>query len=137
MEVKPINNLEKEILDLLTMQLNLDKLCRPEIMPLQSIINFVGIIASQKDFIALGLYEKNKLTGFIAGHDYDNYTFHIMSLYSKHKLKGTKKLIDSLINIVKDKNYKYITCDTYFEKVFTIAKKYEFKLNYIRCRKEL
>jgi hypothetical protein len=91
---------------------------------------------TNKDFIAMGLYESNKLTGFVIGYALSDKTFYFSGIYVKNKNKNVGKLIDKSIEMVKDLGYTRWEANCTNNNIKSILLKQDAQIMYTRVKKE-
>ncbi len=95
-------------------------------------------INTKVDFIAIGLYDDNKLVGFVTGHQQDKKVFYFSGIYVIMKNnEWTKKLIEFCFSLIKDKGYSAWAVDATNSNISSIMEKYDAVAKYTRYYKEL
>jgi len=95
-------------------------------------------INSQKDFIAIGLYEEDKLIGFVKGYCFAKKLFHFSGIYVKIKNNiRTKELIEYCFKLIENKGYSAWQVDATNSNISSIMEKYGAKAKYTRYIKEI
>ena len=124
-----------ELLPLYTsMVLSLDK----EVNVFGAINTLVHEIATKEDFIAIGLFRKTELIGFMTGYCFAKKLFHFSGIYVKVKNNsGLKTLIEFCLDLIRDKGYSAWSSNATNSNISSIMQKYGAKAVYTRFRGDL
>ena len=87
-----------------------------------------------KDFLAIGVFEENKLIGFITGYAHRTGAFYWSGIYCP-KSKYVKEMMDTAEKLMKDMGYKSWISDTEIPAVASLLMKYGGKP--VQYKKEL
>ena len=136
MEIKVIEN--KDFLDLVTLNAEMYKAMDSNINQVGATASLMHIVSTKEDFIAFGLFEDNKLVGFVTGYNFLNKTFHFSGIYVMIKNnRNLKKLIDFCFDYIKNKGYSTWQVDATNGNISSIMEKYGAIKKYTRYYKEL
>lgn len=103
----------------------------------QAINTLVHSINTQKNFIAIGLYDDKILKGFVTGYEGGIDIYYFSGIYLEDKnTEYTKKLIDFSFETIKEMGYKGWEVEANNENIASIVEKYGAKMQHIKYRKE-
>lgn len=135
MEVKPVQN--DDFLQLADLCIAMYKSIDAHINEYQSINTLVHFINNNKNFKAIGLYNKDKLIGFSMGYELNPAQFLFTGIYvSVKNTTNTRKLIDFSFQFIRDLGYTGWQVDATNPNISKIMEKYGAKVAFTRYMKE-
>lgn len=136
MIIKEIIN--EDMLEFLRLNTLMYKRIDPTINDFGAVNTVVYEINTQPDFTAIGLYDKDKLVGFMKGYCFSKKLFHFSGIYVIIKNnKALKQLIEHCLDLVKQKGYSAWSVDTTNCNISSIVEKYGASPSYTRYIKEI
>ena len=136
MQIKEIHN--NDMFEFLKLTAEMYKSIDPTITDFGAINTVVYEINNQADFIAIGLYNEDKLVGFVKGYCFSNKMFLFTGIYVIIKNnKATKQLIEYCFDLIKQKGYSAWSVDATNSNISSIMEKYGAKAKYTRYVKEI
>jgi len=136
MEIRIIEN--EDFLDLINLNYEMYKSIDPAINSVGATASLMHLISTKEDFLAIGMFEDNKLIGFVTGYKFSNKTYHFSGIYVIIKNNmNTKKLINFCFSLIKDKGYSAWQVDATNGNISSIMEKYGATIEYTRYCKEL
>ena len=103
----------------------------------QAINTLMHFVNTQENFLAIGLYDEDVLTGFTMGHSLANGVFYFSGIYIEAKnSRYTKLLIDFSFDLIKGKGYSGWQVDATCSNIASIMEKYGAEVLYTRYSKE-
>lgn len=136
MEIRQIKN--DELIPLLTLAVDMYKEIDPSINEFGAVGTIMHWAVNQQDFTAIGLFEDNKLVGFVTGHFLEKKVFYFSGIYVIIKNnKWTKELIDYSFALIKEKGYSAWAVDATNGNISSIMEKYGAVKKYTRYYKEM
>lgn len=104
----------------------------------QAVNTLMYCVQSQEDFLAMGLFDKDKLVGCTFGHKFNKKVFYFCGIYVMiRNNKWTKKIIDFSFAAIKDKGYTSWLVDTTNSNIGSIMLKYKALPKYTRYAGDL
>lgn len=95
-------------------------------------------INHKQDFMAFGLFEKEKLVGFMTGYYFSKKQFHFSGIYVTMKnTSGLKKMIDFSLDCIRKKGYSAWSSDATNSNISRIMQKYGAKAQFTHFVGEL
>lgn len=91
---------------------------------------------TKPSFMALGLYEDNKLIGFVTGYSLSEKSYYFSGIYTSKKTRGLKLLIEESFKLIKEMNFTRWEADCNNAMIASILKKYGATEMYTRFKKE-
>ena len=101
----------------------------------ESLFALTHDIANKSDFIAMGIFDGSKLTGFVTGYAITKNLFYFSGIYVTINNINVKKLIDFAFSTVQGLGYKGWEADCN-DNINGILEKYGAKPMYTRYKKE-
>lgn len=136
MLVKEIDN--SDMLAFLELNVLMYQSIDPTINEFGAVNTVVHEINNQEGFFAVGLYDDEKLVGFMKGYCFSKKLFHFSGIYVIMKNnKDTKQLIEYCLDLVKEKGYSAWSVDTTNSNISSIVEKYGASVSYTRYIKEI
>jgi hypothetical protein len=106
--------------------------------PFQAINTLIYCVNTQEDFLAIGLFDEDKLVGCTFGHKFQKNVFYFCGIHVIMKNnKWTKKIIDFSFATIKEKGYTSWLVDTTNNNIGSIMQKYNAQHKYTRYQGEL
>lgn len=135
MHLKLVDN--KDFLQLVDVIANMYTAIDPDINEYQAVNTLVHMINSNKDFLAIGLYDEKVLVGCVIGYAYSPSIFYFTGIYIGFKsTEWTQKLIEFSFDKIKELGYKGYEVDATNANISSIMEKYGAEVKYTRYRKE-
>jgi len=95
-------------------------------------------ISTKEGFIAVGLFSKKELIGFMTGYCFAKKLFHFSGIYVKVKNNsGLKTLIEFSLDLIRNKGYSAWSSNATNSNISSIMQKYGAKAVYTRFRGDL
>lgn len=136
MEIKPIVN--SDLVQLLELAIKMYKVIDPTTNEFGAVNTVMYEINTKEDFTAIGLYDEDKLVGFMTGYCFSKKQFHFSGIYVIIKNnEWTKQLIEYCLDLIKQKGYSAWSVDTTNGNISSIVEKYGAKELYTRYIKEI
>lgn len=136
MLIKSVPN--EDLLQLLDLNIKMYKSIDNTINEFGAINTVMQEIISKPDPIVVGMYDKDKLVGFVRGYCFSNKMFHFSGIYVTMKNnKNTKELIEYCFKLVKDKGYSAWSVDANNSNISSIMEKYGAVSKFTRYVKEI
>lgn len=135
MEIKSVPN--KDLMQLFPLLIEMHKAMDPETNEFGAINTFMCEINTKEDFTVIGLYDGDKLMGFVKGYCFSKNMFYFSGIYVIMKNTiYTKQLIEYCFDLVKQKGYSAWSLDATNGNISSIIEKYGAKVKYTRYVKE-
>ncbi len=136
MEIRPIIN--SDLVQLLELAIKMYKVIDPTTNEFGAVNTVMYEINTKEDFTAIGLFDENKLIGFMTGYCFSKKQFHFSGIYVIIKNnEWTKQLIEYCLDLIKQKGYSAWSVDTTNGNISSIVEKYGAKELYTRYIKEI
>jgi hypothetical protein len=136
MEIRHIDN--TELTQLLELAILMYKVIDPSVNEFGAINTVMYEINTKEDFTAIGLFDDNKLVGFMSGYCFSKKQFHFSGIYVIIKNnEWTKQLIEYCLDLIKQKGYSAWSVDTTNGNISSIVEKYGAEPLYTRYIKEI
>jgi hypothetical protein len=135
MEIRKIEN--KDLLAFLSLNILMYKAMDANINEFGAVNTTMYEINTGEDFTAIGLFDDNKLVGFMKGYCFTKNLFHFSGIYVIIKNnKNTKLLIESTLELV-EKKYSSWSVNTTNRNISSIVEKYGAKVKHTQYVKEV
>lgn len=136
MEIRLIEN--KDIIQLLTLAIEMFKNIDNTVNEFGAINTIMHYANNEQDFTAIGLYDEDKLVGFVTGHCFSKKVFYFSGIYVIIKNnKSTKDLIEYSFDLVAKKGYSAWMVDATNGNISSIMEKYGAVVKHTRYYKEI
>lgn len=133
-EVKSIPN--EQFMELAILYVEMNKVLSCQVPSAPALYTLTHDLANKPDFIALGLYENERLGGFVTGYALSKKTFYFSGIYVKIKNKNVRILVEKSFSLIKDMGYTSWEADCNNDNIASILSKYGAKPIYTRFKKE-
>lgn len=135
MDIKPIPN--KDLMQLLPLVIAMHECMDETTNEFGAINTLMHEINTKEDFTAIGLYDEDKLVGFVKGYCFSKKMFYFSGIYVIMKnTKHTKQLIEYCFDLVKQKGYSAWSLDATNGNISSIIEKYGATVKHTRYIKE-
>lgn len=136
MDIRRIEN--KDMVQFLALAIDMYQAIDSTVNEFGAINSIMHEINTKEDFSAIGLFEKDKLMGFVKGHCFSKKLFHFSGIYVIIKNnKFTKQLIEYCFDLVKQKGYSAWSVDATNSNISSIMEKYGASIKHTRYVKEI
>lgn len=140
MEIRKLEN--SDFLALLPLVVEMYRAIDKNINEVGAVATVLNDMLSQQDYLVLGMFDEGKLSGFVAGHYFqqnsEQKTFYFSAIYVMIKNKiQTKELIEYAFEYIKSKGYSAWLADATNGNISSILEKYGASIKYTRYYKEL
>lgn len=136
MEIKSIPN--EDLMQFLELNIKMYNDIAPTTNPFGAVNTVVYEINNYEDFKAIGLYDGEKLMGFVRGYCFSKKLFHFSGIYVIIKnSKHTRELIEYCFKLIADEGYSAWQLDANNGNISSIIEKYGAVLQSTRYRKEI